>query len=191
MAILFNDLLESLAATARSSLTPPSFRRRSDGQRILGQHRQNAVWKRSARSFVMGDPLRSLCGRILTRTAMRHLPPRLRARKRSGDAGFATTITPKRFPRPDPHLDLREAALGLSMPPAVTPNRFLSWKHRRAPEKLVPLSADASQSSHARTTAGIYRTRPSAACTSACRQHEDRDGIRNSKHRERRSGSRP
>jgi FAD/FMN-containing dehydrogenase/Fe-S oxidoreductase len=158
MAILFADLLESLAAAPAILAHQPSAIEVMD-KAILDNTRQNANLEKIRAGFVKGDPESMLCVEFYADTK-EDLPPRLAALEADlRSRGFGYHYHSETDPAGQAKIwSLREAALGLSM--AVKEDaKSISFVEDTAvaPEKLSAYIGRFLEIVHAHdTTAGIY-----------------------------------
>ena len=158
MAILFNDLLESLAAAPVILAHKPSAVEVMD-KAILDNTRQNANLEKIRSGFVVGDPESMLCVEFYA-DRKEELRPRLAALEADlRERGFGYHYHHETDPAAQAKIwSLREAALGLSMA-TKEDAKSISFVEDTAvaPEKLSAFIGRFLEIIHAHdTTAGIY-----------------------------------
>jgi len=158
MAILFDDLLESLAATPVILTHRPSAVEVMD-KAILDNTRQNAGLGNIRASFVKGDPASTLCVEFYA-DRKEDLPPRLAALENDlRERGFGYHYHSEFEPAAQARIwSLREAALGLSMATRGDAKSVSFVEDTAvAPEKLSEFIRRFLEIIHGHgTTAGIY-----------------------------------
>ena len=158
MAILFDDLLQSLAATPVILKHKPSAVEVMD-KAILDNTRQNAGLEKIRSSFVVGEPAAMLCVEFYA-DRKEDLPPRLAALEadlRAQGLGYHYHAETE-LPAQARIWSLREAALGLSMATRGDAKSISFVEDTAvAPEKLSEFIGRFLQIIEAHgTTAGIY-----------------------------------
>ncbi len=158
MAILFDDLLKSLAATPEILKHKPSAIEVMD-KAILDNTRQNAGLEKIRSSFVVGDPAAMLCVEFYA-DRKEDLPPRLAALEadlRAKGLGYHYHSETE-LPAQARIWSLREAALGLSMATRGDAKSISFVEDTAvAPEKLSEFIGRFLKIIEAHeTTAGIY-----------------------------------
>jgi FAD/FMN-containing dehydrogenase/Fe-S oxidoreductase len=158
MAILFDDLLASLAATPAILKHKPSAIEVMD-KAILDNTRQNAGLEKIRAGFVKGDPESILCVEFYA-DSKAELPPRLAALEADLRAqGFGYHYHHETDPAEQARIwSLREAALGLSMATREDAKSISFVEDTAvAPEKLSAFIGRFLEIVHKHeTTAGIY-----------------------------------
>jgi FAD/FMN-containing dehydrogenase/Fe-S oxidoreductase len=158
MAILFNDLLESLAATPVILTHQPSAVEVMD-KAILDNTRQNAALEKIRAGFVHGDPASTLCVEFYA-DRREDLPPRLAALEKDlRERGLGYHYHSETDPAAQARIwSLREAALGLSMATRGDAKSISFVEDTAvAPEKLSAFIGRFLGIIHGHgTTAGIY-----------------------------------
>jgi FAD/FMN-containing dehydrogenase/Fe-S oxidoreductase len=158
MAIMFADLLESLAAAPVILRHGPSAVEVMD-KSILDHTRQNQALERIRSSFIQGDPAATLCVEFYA-DRKEDLPPRLAALEqdlRAGGLGYA--YHPETDAAAQQRIwSLREASLGLSMAMKSDAKSIAFVEDTAvAPEKLRDFIERFLAIIHSHgTTAGIY-----------------------------------
>jgi FAD/FMN-containing dehydrogenase/Fe-S oxidoreductase len=158
MAILFDDLLQSLAATPVILTHRPSAVEVMD-KAILDNTRQNAGLENIRAGFVKGDPASTLCVEFYA-DWKEDLPPRLAALENDlRERGFGYHYHSEFEPAAQARIwSLREAALGLSMATRADAKSVSFVEDTAvAPEKLSEFIRRFLEIIHGHgTTAGIY-----------------------------------
>ena len=158
MAILFSDLLESLAATPVILRHNPSAVEVMD-KAILDNTRQNAGLEKIRAGFIHGDPAATLCVEFYG-DRKEDLPPRLAALEKDlRERGLGYHYHQETDPAAQARIwSLREAALGLSMATRGDAKSVSFVEDTAvAPEKLSAFIGRFLEIVHGHgTTAGIY-----------------------------------